>query len=78
MADDFVLKPTDVPPPDDDYVSRAEQKFDEGFDYAIFGHLHSPRYQKWGNKAYINLGDWIEHFSYAKFDGKNIQLLNWE
>jgi len=68
----------DVPPPDDDYVSRAQQKFNEGFDYAIFGHLHSPRYQIRGKKVYINLGDWIENFSYAKFDEKNLQLLSWE
>jgi UDP-2,3-diacylglucosamine hydrolase len=68
----------DAPPPDDDYISRAVQKFDEGFDYAIFGHLHSPRYKKFGKKIYVNLGDWIENFSYAKFDGKILQLLNWK
>ncbi len=68
----------DTPPLDDDYISRAVKKFDEGFDYAIFGHLHSPRYQELGKKVYINLGDWIENFSYAKFDKKNLHLLSWE
>jgi UDP-2,3-diacylglucosamine hydrolase len=68
----------DAPPPDDDYIARAVQKFEEGFDYAIFGHLHSPRSQKIDDRVYINLGDWIENFSYAKFDGKDLQLLYWK
>jgi UDP-2,3-diacylglucosamine hydrolase len=67
-----------LPPADEDYIQRALQKFEEGFDYAIFGHLHSPKYQVFGQKVYVNLGDWIENFSYAEFDGRNLRLLNWE
>jgi UDP-2,3-diacylglucosamine hydrolase len=26
---------------------------------------------------YINLGDWVHHFSYAVFDGKQIELKKW-
>jgi UDP-2,3-diacylglucosamine hydrolase len=60
-----------------DYIEKAHEKFKEGFDYTIFGHLHLPRYQRFGKKVYINLGDWIEHFTYAVFDGTNLKLLNW-
>ena len=68
----------DEVPPDDDYLARATQKFDEGFDYAIFGHLHYPRYQEIGTKIYINLGDWIESFSYAEFSGSGLRLSTWK
>jgi len=26
------------------------------------------------NSKYINLGDWINHFTYAVFDGENVEL----
>ena len=26
------------------------------------------------NSKYINLGDWVQHFSYAQFDGENLKL----
>ncbi len=67
----------DAPPADHDYVQFALQKFEEGYDYAIFGHLHSPKYQAFGQKIYINLGDWIENFTYAEYDGENVKLLQW-
>ena len=34
-----------------DYIGRALEKFKEGFDYTIFGHLHLPKYQKFGQKV---------------------------
>ncbi len=64
-------------PDDRDYRETALQKFREGFDCAIFGHLHYPVIQNYGEKVYINLGDWIEHFTYAVFNGEEIQLLTW-
>jgi len=67
----------ETPPSDEQYIQRALEKFEEGFDYAIFGHLHSPRYRQYGEKVVINLGDWIEHFTYAEFDGENLSLLAW-
>lgn len=62
---------------DSDYIRAALQKFEAGYDYVIFGHLHTPKYQTFGQKVYINLGDWIEHFTYAEFDGENLKLLSW-
>ncbi|RMF56374.1 MAG: UDP-2,3-diacylglucosamine diphosphatase [Calditrichaeota bacterium] len=65
-------------PDDRDYRELAVQKFQEGFDYVVFGHLHYPVIQPYGEKWYVILGDWIEYFTYAVFDGKEMQLLTWE
>ncbi len=66
------------PPDDTDYREEALNKFQEGFDYVLFGHLHSPMLQKYGEKIYMNLGDWITHFTYAVFDDNDLQLKTWE
>ncbi|HEY0896802.1 MAG TPA: UDP-2,3-diacylglucosamine diphosphatase [Sphingobacteriaceae bacterium] len=47
----------------------------EHFDYLIFGHRHLPldiSIQE--NSRYINLGEWINHCSYAVFDGRDVEL----
>ncbi len=45
------------------------------FDYFIFGHRHLPMDLKLTETShYINLGDWITHFSYAVFDGNVLEL----
>jgi len=51
---------------------------EEHFDYLIFGHRHLPLDMKIESSRYINLGDWLEHFTYAIFDGKDVQLKKWE
>lgn len=48
----------------------------EHFDYFIFGHRHLPLDKQVGNNSrYINLGEWINHQTYAVFDGSTVQLL---
>lgn len=63
----------------------------EHFDFFIFGHRHLPVDMEvepaagslagdpagaMGNHArYINLGDWITHFTYAVFDGNGLKLM---
>ena len=45
------------------------------FDYFIYGHRHLPmKLSLTDNSAYVNLGDWIANFSYAVWDGKEIEL----
>ena len=48
---------------------------DEEVDYFIFGHRHLlldlPLEKK---SRYINLGDWITHYSYGVFDGEKFEL----
>lgn len=47
----------------------------EHFDYFLFGHRHLPIDFKLSDSSrYINLGDWIKYFSYAEFDGSNLEL----
>ena len=60
------------------YKKFAEQKFNEGFDYVIMGHRHNPLVYEVGAKKYINLGDWITHYTYALFNGEQLQLLKWD
>ncbi|RMG67468.1 MAG: UDP-2,3-diacylglucosamine diphosphatase [Calditrichaeota bacterium] len=64
-------------PDESDYIRLAMAKFEQGFDYAIFGHLHHPSYQVFGEKVYLNLGDWITHFTYGEFDGYRLELNSW-
>ncbi len=47
----------------------------EHFDYFIFGHRHMPMEIQVGeNSKYVNLGDWVNHFTYAVFDGNQLKL----
>lgn len=49
------------------------------FDYFIFGHRHYPiDFKLNDNSRYINLGDWIRTFTYASFDGTDVQLHEWK
>lgn len=48
-------------------------------DYFIFGHRHLPLDIELepGGARYINLGDWLTHFTFATFDGADMQLMQW-
>lgn len=47
----------------------------EWIDYFIFGHRHQmAEVEVKNNSKLILLGDWIKNFSYAVFDGENINL----
>ncbi len=49
------------------------------FDYLIFGHRHLPLdVQLSKDSRYINLGEWINYNSYARFDGEELELLYFE
>lgn len=51
----------------------------EHFDYFIFGHRHLPiDLQLKDNSRYINLGEWLHHFMYASFDGKELAFRKFE
>ncbi len=49
----------------------------EHIDYFIFGHRHLPLDIKLneGGSRYINLGDWLSYYTYAVFDGNEVQLM---
>jgi len=54
------------------YIIEKEKS--SHFDYYIFGHRHLPIDMKIGNARYINLGEWVNHFSYAIFEEGNLEL----
>lgn len=48
---------------------------DEHFDYFVYGHRHVPLIYDLGKGSnYVNLGDWINHFTYGQFDGQTTSL----
>lgn len=57
-----------------DMVTFARQRLDEGFDAVIMGHNHQSHIHHHGKGVYINLGDWIDEYSYAVFDGRELTL----
>lgn len=45
------------------------------FDYFIFGHRHLPLHLEVGPQSrYLNLGDWIQYYSFAEYDGQSLEL----
>lgn len=56
------------------YAKRKLESLD--VDYFVFGHRHLPIdfILNNGKSRYINLGDWMNHNSYAVFDGQNIGI----
>jgi len=51
----------------------------EHFDYFIFGHRHLPLEIKLNDKSiYINLGEWVHHRTYAKWNDQGIVLKKFE
>jgi len=49
------------------------------YDYFLFGHRHLPMQIEVGeNSKYINLGDWINHFTYGVFDGEDMDLKTYD
>lgn len=56
------------------YCFRKLQQ--QPIDYFLFGHRHFPIDFTLNEKSrYVNVGDWIQHFSYAVYDGDTLQLI---
>jgi UDP-2,3-diacylglucosamine hydrolase len=48
-------------------------------DYFIFGHRHLPiQIELNETSKYINLGDWINHYTYGVFDGNKFEIKKWK
>ena len=58
------------------YVKRKNQE--KARDFYVFGHRHIPLNIPIEQARYINLGDWISHYTYAVFDGKTLELKSWK
>ncbi|MEM7036912.1 MAG: UDP-2,3-diacylglucosamine diphosphatase, partial [Bacteroidota bacterium] len=58
--------------------AREELKKQPEIDYFVFGHRHLPmRRPLESDKYYINLGDWIGHFTYLVVDEKGVRLMRY-
>ena len=52
---------------------------EKNIDFFIFGHRHlAIDYRLNAGSRYINLGDWIRYFTYAVFDGNNLELKSYK
>lgn len=59
-------------------IDFAQDKIANGFDYVVMGHIHDPKIKKIGQGEYINLGDWIQHYSYLEIDENGPELKYWQ
>jgi UDP-2,3-diacylglucosamine hydrolase len=51
----------------------------EKVDFFVFGHRHLPiDYRLNEGSRYINLGDWIQYFTYGVFDGDKMELKSYK
>ena len=57
-------------------VQYAKRKLEtRHFDYFVFGHRHLPLEINLNETSkYVNLGDWIQYYTYAVFDGERLSL----
>lgn len=53
-------------------AAHARQHTD--IDYYVFGHRHIPMQVDLGSAQMFNLGDWMQHFSYGVYDGKQFSI----
>ncbi|MFC1556418.1 UDP-2,3-diacylglucosamine diphosphatase [candidate division KSB1 bacterium] len=59
----------------EEYLDFAKYYFEKGFDYVVMGHTHDPVFERIDViKAFVNIGDWIEHFSYVRFFNGELTL----
>lgn len=49
----------------EDMATFARGKLESGFDIVILGHSHVPELRKMNGGTYVNIGDWLTHFTYG-------------
>jgi len=50
----------------------------DGHDYVITGHYHQACIENVNGGKLVVLGDWLQYFSYAVFEGNELELKFWE
>jgi UDP-2,3-diacylglucosamine hydrolase len=60
-----------------EYERAAREILSRGFDAVILGHSHYPSLRSFGRKIYLNIGDWITHFTYGRLRGGKLTLHVW-
>jgi UDP-2,3-diacylglucosamine hydrolase len=61
-----------------DYEKYAQEKLQSGFNIVAIGHLHIPVQKELDGGIYINTGDFIHHFTYARLADDRITLQSLE
>lgn len=59
----------------DGMLLEAERRIADGADIVVMGHRHRPSLTPVGSGLYVNLGDWITHFTYGVHDRGGMHLL---
>lgn len=61
-------------------IQYAKKKLDNHqINYFVFGHRHLPLKVQLSKKStYINLGDWIQYFTFAKWNSGKIALIDYK
>jgi len=62
---------------DREYREYGLAKLAEGHDLFLMGHTHRPKLEQVEGKTLINLGDWMNHFTYCRLDENGPRLLAW-
>ncbi len=63
---------------EEEYRAFAQRQFARGFQGVVIGHSHHPKQFDFPQGTYLNLGDWIRHFSYGIHDGEHLMLRYWQ
>jgi UDP-2,3-diacylglucosamine hydrolase len=67
-----IIKPD--PHDDEEFLAWAQGLFAEGYAGVVAGHTHRPVEHIEGDRVYVNLGDWILHYTYGLHDGTRLRL----
>lgn len=57
-----------------EYHDFARKRFKEGFAAVVCGHIHWPELVEIDGRFYVNCGDWLNYFTYVRFDGMQFEL----
>ncbi len=72
------IKPTEDSKEIDEMVNYLKKKNNEGYNVAMMGHVHYPKFEKINDKYSVILGDWLFYMTYAIWDGKELSHLEWK
>jgi len=61
-----------------EYERAAREILSQGFDAVVLGHSHYPSLRSFEGKTYLNIGDWITHFTYGRLRDSKLALQVWE
>ena len=63
--------------PEDEYLTYARTRFNEGFDAVVLAHTHQPAEIREGKHIYMNTGDWMSQYTYAQLHEGRLSLQTW-